>query len=243
MILIVDDEPGALVLLEMVLKQDKHVVVKATSGKAALMLLEQEAAPCGLVISDIRMPGMGGRELLYEMRANPRLASIPVIMCSSQADRSTVVDLIGQGIRDYIVKPISPGTVLAKVRAILAEQNRPVIEPREETIGRLQLDPLEYVPLAQTAIPPLEAVAEDLAAALRIGNARGARDAALRVIAQARPFGAGGTIEAAQRVAQAGADLDALRNAGVLITELGRLRSALVRTGLIRRDAGDSGTP
>jgi CheY-like chemotaxis protein len=95
MILIVDNEPSALVLLEMVLRRDTYVIRKASSGKEALRMLDRESEErCNLVIADIGMPEMDGRELLSRMRANPRLATIPVIMCTSAGDRATVVEMI-----------------------------------------------------------------------------------------------------------------------------------------------------
>lgn len=239
-ILIVDDEPSALVLLEMVLRQDKQVVLKARSGKEALGLLERESSPCRLAIVDIHMPGIDGRELIFQMRANPRLASIPVIMCTGQADRSTVTEMIGQGVRDYIVKPIVPSVVLNKVRAVLADRG-PLIEPRDQTIRRLAIDPLEYVPLAHTTIKVLDGLAEELSVALRVGNARAARLAALKSMKPAGLFGARIAIDAAEKVSRAPNNLDTLHCAGTLMTEIGLLRSALMQTGLVGRSGAGSG--
>jgi DNA-binding response OmpR family regulator len=233
-ILIVDDEPSALVMLGMVLRKHNYPVTRATSGREALRLLKQQEHPIKLVISDISMPGLDGRELLFQMRSDPQLAAIPVIMCTGQADRDTVVQLISQGVRDYIVKPISPAVVLGKVRAALANDG-PFIEAREQTVARLALGPLQYVPLAQATVGSLDAIGADLSAALRVRDADAAREAAAKVAGQASLFGAGRAIEAADRVGAAGGDLEALNLAGALMAEIGRFRAALEQASLVKR--------
>jgi DNA-binding response OmpR family regulator len=235
MILIVDDEPSALVLLDMILKRDGYIVRKASTGKEALRLLDREDEQvCELLVTDIRMPEMDGRQLVARLRANPRTASIPVIMCTSTSDRATVVELIGQGVRDYIVKPVSASTLLAKVRSVLYS-HEPVIEARARTVERLQIEFEEYGALAAATIPSLEQVESELAAALLGRNGRTVRAAAERVREPASLFGAKRAIAAARSVISATNDRDALECGEALVTELADLRSALVRvaTGLM----------
>jgi DNA-binding response OmpR family regulator len=234
MILIVDDEPSALLLLEMVLLTEDFVVRKATTGKAALRLLERTDEHCALVIADIGMPEMDGRELVAQMQSNPRTAAIPVIMCTSTSDRTTVVALIGQGVRGYIVKPFKASIVLAKVHAALDDE-KPVIEPRAQTTRRLRIDPLEYAPLASATVPSLENIADELVKALRVRNARVIRAVAEKVWEPASLFGASRTVDAAQSVLDAPGDTDALHYATVLVRELSELRSTLLRVGISSR--------
>jgi DNA-binding response OmpR family regulator len=231
-ILIVDDEPTSRTLLEMVLKQEDVVIRQAASGQEALRLLTS-SEPCQLVISDIRMPEMDGCELLARMRADPRTATIPVIMVTNVADRDTVVDMIGQGVRDYIVKPFKPSTVLARVRAALADENA-VIELRGKTIERLKIAELEYVPLASATVPVLDRLSGELVAALRARNAKAVRAIAERVTEPASRFGGRFAIAAACRVLETGSDLEVLHCGGYLVTELGELRSALQRVAAVR---------
>jgi two-component system chemotaxis response regulator CheY len=235
MILIVDDEPSALVLLGMVLQSDNFVVRKATSGKGALWLLDRdEGERCNLVITDVRMPDMDGKELVAQMRANPRLSSIPVIMCTSATDRETVTEMIGQGVRGYVVKPFKAATVLAKVREVLDDEHR-VIEPRAQTEKRLRIDPQEYAPLASATVPTVENIADELIKALRVRNSRAVRAAAERVWEPASLFGGSRAVAAAQSVLDAPDETTALRCAGLLVTELGELLSALQRVVTAQR--------
>lgn len=235
MILIVDDEPSALVLLEMILRRDGHVVRNASSGADALRLLEEEKdEPCDLVISDLRMPGMDGRELVAHLRAHARLARTPVVMCTSTTDRATVLDLIEQGVKGYIVKPVKSSVVLAKVRGVLAGEE-PVIEPRDQTVRRLEIDLVEYAPLANATVPLLDKVTGDLNSALQTRDSYGARMAAERVKETAALFGARRARTAADCVLMGRADREVLHFAAILITEIGELRSALERVGLAGR--------
>lgn len=228
MILIVDDEPSALMLLGMVLQSANFVVRKATSGRGALRMLERDDCErCTLVISDIRMPDLDGRELVAEMRANPRLSMIPVIMCTSTTDRSTVVDLLGHGVRDYIVKPFQASMVLAKVRAVTDES--PIIESPTKTTRRLGMDLLEYPPLVAATMPAVERIADELVGALQLRNSTNARAVAARVPEPASVLGANRAVDAARCVVDAHDDTEALRNATTLMTELRELLAALQR--------------
>jgi response regulator RpfG family c-di-GMP phosphodiesterase len=230
-ILIVDDEPTSLTLLEMVLRQEEVVIRKAASAQEALDVLES-GEPCQLVISDIRMPRMDGREFLARMRADPRTATIPVIMVTSVADRDTVVDMIGQGVRDYIVKPFKPSTVLSRVRAALADADA-VIELRDKTLDRQRIGEAEYAALATSTVPVLDRLSKELVAALRARNARAVRTIAERVSEPAALFGGGLAIGAACRVLNADSDLEALHLGGDLVAELGELRAALQRVAAV----------
>jgi response regulator RpfG family c-di-GMP phosphodiesterase len=230
-ILIVDDEPTSLTLLEMVLRREDVVIRRAASGQEALQVLES-GEPCQLVISDIRMPQMDGRELLARMRADPRTATIPVIMVTSVADRDIVVDMIGQGVRDYIVKPFKPSTVLSRVRAVLADEDA-VIELRDRTIERQRISEVEYASLANTTVPVLDRLSNELVAALRARNAGAVRAIAKRVNDPAALFGGRLAIAAACRVLNVDGDLEALHSGGDLVAELGELRAALQRVAAV----------
>ncbi len=215
----------------MALRAEDVVIKQAASGLEALHVLGS-GEPCQLVISDIRMPEMDGRELLARLRADPRTATIPVIMITNVADRDTVVDMIGQGVRDYIVKPFKPSTVLARVRAALADENA-IIELRERTLERLKIGEVEYAPLASATVPVLERLSGELVAALRARNAKAVRAIADRVDEPAALFGGRLAIAAACRVLNAGSDLEALHFGTGLVAELGELRAALQRVAAV----------
>jgi two-component system response regulator PilR (NtrC family) len=99
-ILVVDDEPGIRVMLAAALKREGHVVQLATDGPSALALLDAE--PVDLIVTDIRMPGMTGIELLdAAKRIDPNLS---VIMMTAFGSKDTVLDALRLGATDYVEK-------------------------------------------------------------------------------------------------------------------------------------------
>jgi twitching motility two-component system response regulator PilH len=227
MILIVDDEPSALVLLDMILKRDNYAVRKATTGREAIRLLEREdEQDCELIVTDIRMPEMDGRELVARLRSSPRTASIPVIMCTSTSDRATVIALVGQGVRDFIVKPVAATTLLQKVHTVLDGLD-PVMEPRNKTIARLEITHAEYMPMARAAIDKFDELDAELTAALRGRNGRVVRSAAEKVREPASWFGGKRVLTAARAVISTTSDRDAVECGEALSSALVDLRNAL----------------
>ena len=99
-ILVVDDEPGIRLMLSAALKREGHAVQLATDGPSALALLDAE--PVDLIVTDIRMPGMTGIELLdAAKRIDPNLS---VIMMTAFGSKDTVLDALRLGATDYVEK-------------------------------------------------------------------------------------------------------------------------------------------
>lgn len=117
-ILIVDDEPSVLAVLTEVLTHSGHEVSPVPSGRAALALLARE--PHDVVLCDIRMPEMGGFDLLHELRrAHP---ATDVVMMTGYGSLDEAVDAMALGATDYLMKPLKPKEVLARIRAVLAHR-------------------------------------------------------------------------------------------------------------------------
>lgn len=114
-ILVVDDEPVVLDVLCEVLSREGYPVSRASEAQAALDLLARE--PQELVLCDIRMPGMDGFELLREItRSHP---GTDVIMMTGYGSLDGAVDAMSMGAADYLIKPLKPKEILARIRAIL----------------------------------------------------------------------------------------------------------------------------
>jgi adenylate cyclase len=113
-ILIVDDMPDNLALVSGLLTPDYHVKV-AISGAKALQICHPHAPD--LILLDIMMPEMDGFEVLRRLRADPATAGIPVIFLTALADARDEERGFALGAVDYITKPISPPTLLARVRS------------------------------------------------------------------------------------------------------------------------------
>ncbi len=116
-VLIVDDTPANIRLLEAILTTHGHQVRSAGSGEAALALIASENPP-DLVLLDVQMPGLDGYEVCRRIRADPATAQIPVVMitASGSEDKATALEC---GADDFIPRPFDQAELLARVRSSL----------------------------------------------------------------------------------------------------------------------------
>lgn len=140
-ILIVDDEPININILVDVLGGEWRTLV-ATNGEQALRRC-QNASPPDLILLDVMMPDMDGYEVCRRLKADPATVDIPVIFVTAMTDLSDETKGFGLGAVDYIVKPISPEIVRARVLAHieLAMARRTLYEQNlrlEEAIQRAE---------------------------------------------------------------------------------------------------------
>jgi len=117
-VLLVDDEPVHLRLMQATLRHWGFDVVTASSGEAACEILERDGAPA-LVIADWNMPGMDGFELIRRIRARPEWAATPVLMITVKADMVTS-ESGNVTADDYLIKPWSPKDLRSVVDRLLA---------------------------------------------------------------------------------------------------------------------------
>ncbi|MEH0690976.1 response regulator [Vibrio cholerae] len=116
-LLVVDDEPANLKVMKQVLHSDYRLSF-ARSAKDALSLLEQEKFD--LILLDVMMPEMTGFELCQQLKANPDTAMIPIIFVTALSDSIDEETGFNLGGVDYIVKPIVPAIVRARVKTQLS---------------------------------------------------------------------------------------------------------------------------
>lgn len=116
-ILIVDDEPTIVELLEEHLRSEGYDTVHAYSGEEALQVFD-EVVP-DLVILDLMLPGMDGYEVCRLMQGDARLNHIPVIMLTARSAVPNKVMGYQRGADDYIVKPFDPDELSVRIRAQL----------------------------------------------------------------------------------------------------------------------------
>ena len=119
-ILIVDDEPFNVDYLEQELEDMNYVILTATNGREALDKVVNE--PPDLILLDIMMPIMDGFTVLNELKADPLLRHIPVIIISAMNDLESVVKGIKQGAEDYLPKPFEPTLLHARISASLEKK-------------------------------------------------------------------------------------------------------------------------
>ncbi|MEW5994972.1 MAG: response regulator [Candidatus Zixiibacteriota bacterium] len=134
-ILVVDDDPVSLKLLVGILEKHDYKVVPKPSAREALTYL-QKGEPADLIISDVMMPRIDGFQLLRLVRSDRRLKRIPVILCTTLNDTASVVQGRGLGATDYIVKPIKPEVVVAKVEKALQTAPGPILVVDDQEVVR-----------------------------------------------------------------------------------------------------------
>ena len=113
-ILVVDDSPENLQVMAAVLKEQYKVRV-AINGERALALATAPEPP-DLILLDVMMPGMDGYEVCSRLKSNPATAGIPVLFVSSCDEEEDEARGLSVGAIDYIIKPIRPSIVQARVR-------------------------------------------------------------------------------------------------------------------------------
>ena len=116
-IAVMEDDAGTRLLISSVLKKDGHEVLAAEDGLQGLALVRGLAPD--LVISDVQMPGMNGFDMLAQMRQDPKLAGVPVILLTSLQERAHMRIGMTAGADDYITKPFRAAELRQAVDAQL----------------------------------------------------------------------------------------------------------------------------
>jgi two-component system chemotaxis response regulator CheY len=91
-------------------------VTEADDGRAALPMLQN--GDFEFLVTDWNMPGMTGIDLLKAVRSDPRLAKLPVLMVTAEAQRDQIVEAAQAGVNGYIIKPFTAATLKEKIDKI-----------------------------------------------------------------------------------------------------------------------------
>ena len=95
--------------------------LEACNGLEALELLESHHQDIALVILDVNMPEMDGMETLVRIKASPEFGNIPVMMLTTDSDRSRIIQAVQAGAANYLTKPFSQDDLLTKIASCLGE--------------------------------------------------------------------------------------------------------------------------
>lgn len=137
-ILVVDDEPDVVELIEFNLRAAGYDVVSAEDGTSALKKAK-EAAP-DLIVLDVMLPELDGTEVCKQLRRDPATARTPIIMLTAKAGEIDRVLGLELGADDYVTKPFSPRELVLRVRGLL-RRGQPAEEPKELIqVGDLVVD-------------------------------------------------------------------------------------------------------
>lgn len=120
-VLVIEDEEDIQQLVAFNLMKEGFRVRWADSGEEGLRLADSVLPD--LVLLDIMLPGIDGLAVLQQLKENPKLAPIPVIMLSAKGEEQDIVSGLNLGADDYVAKPFSPKILLARIRSVLRRQN------------------------------------------------------------------------------------------------------------------------
>ena len=123
-ILVADDDPLMIELIEFKLTSRGYDVLTASDGEAAVAssILHQP----DLIVLDAMMPVLDGFEVLRRLRLDERTQSIPVIMLTARRQEPDVLAGLALGARDYVIKPFIPEELVARIGKLLAGEGRSV---------------------------------------------------------------------------------------------------------------------
>ncbi len=133
-ILVVDDDPDARLLATLALNEHGFDALEAGDGETASQMIAQ-CSPA-LVILDLGLPGIGGLDVLKQVRL---AGNLPVILLTGRGDQSDRVVGLELGADDYIVKPFDPREMVARVNAVL-RRGRPTPPSTALDFGDLKID-------------------------------------------------------------------------------------------------------
>ena len=115
--LIVEDDADIAALIAHYVEKGGYAAETVADGGQALSRVR--ATPPDLIILDLMLPGLGGLEVCKALRAEDRTAALPIIMLTARGEESDRIFGLDAGADDYVVKPFSPGELMARVRALL----------------------------------------------------------------------------------------------------------------------------
>jgi two-component system alkaline phosphatase synthesis response regulator PhoP len=137
-ILVVEDDRDIAQLVGRYLEKAGFTVDVQSSGSEAMVAMAQRAPD--LLILDLMLPHMDGLEICRAVRANEKLASVPVIMLTAKAEESDRIVGLEIGADDYLSKPFSPNELVARVRALLRRAHRQPPPPSQVAYGPIAVD-------------------------------------------------------------------------------------------------------
>ena len=179
-ILVVDDEEGIRSFLAECLATEGHVVEEADCGERALAILAKRAF--GLMITDLKMPGIGGMALLRQARA--RYAEMQVIVLTAFGTVGGAVEAMKLGAADYLQKPIhSPGELRVVAARALERRGLETLEEVRQRDQSSAVMPLTYGAMAmKPVVAAIEKVAPTTATVLLTGESGVGKEVAARAI-------------------------------------------------------------
>ena len=151
-ILIVEDEKDIVDLLEYHLKQSGFSVISDYDGSSALDQARKRRPE--LIILDLMLPALDGKDICRALKANPLTRGIPVLMLTAKSEALDRIVGLELGAEDYVTKPFSPRELVLRVKAILRRKESPQESEKLIEIGDLLIDLVKHrVSIKKKPIP------------------------------------------------------------------------------------------
>ena len=137
-ILVIDDEPELVKLLDYNLSKAGYLVISAKDGEAGLAAARKHAPDA--IILDIMMPGLDGWEVCKRLRQDPVTAAMPLLMLTAKGEEGDRVLGLELGADDYLTKPFGVRELVARVKALLRRLEAAAASPEVLKTGKLVID-------------------------------------------------------------------------------------------------------
>ena len=141
-ILVVEDEPNQVELIEFNLNSQGYEVVVARDGEEALNLAEEENPD--LILLDWMLPKVSGIEVCRQLRRSKMTREIPIVILTARSEESDKIRGLDIGAYDYITKPYSIKELLARVRAAMRRPSASVISD-QLNVGKIVVDLQKHI--------------------------------------------------------------------------------------------------
>ncbi len=141
-ILIIEDDRDIVELVRYNLSKESFQVSAAADGSAGLATVKK--SPPDLLLLDLMLPKLSGLEICKEIRRDPSLNRLPILMLTARGDEADRVVGLEMGADDYVTKPFSPRELVARVKALLRRAEPPAEPARTIAVGALEIDPAAY---------------------------------------------------------------------------------------------------
>ena len=134
-ILVVDDQPDIRLMCRVNLQLEGYEVIEAPDGDAGLEMTRVERPD--LVLLDVMMPGLDGWEFMKEIKADPAMSNIPIVLLTARVQREDEIRGWLSGAADYLPKPFNPSTLTDVVRRALLMGNED--DRRRQALDKLSI--------------------------------------------------------------------------------------------------------
>jgi DNA-binding response OmpR family regulator len=168
-VLVVDDEPDTVELIEFNLKNAGYDIVTADDGAEALR--KARSTEPDLIILDVMLPELDGLQVCKLLRNDPATAKIPVLMLTAKAAEVDRILGLELGARDYVTKPFSPRELILRVRNLLAPEEAAEEKAQTFSFGELYIDVPRHLVTVQRR--PVELTATEFRLLTLLAERRG----------------------------------------------------------------------